>query len=137
MRQTRIEVRREEEGALNEGRPPVARKRITPAGIAVRLVIVVALAVAIYYVWQWRTTGHVARLEKIEVGDSRERVLEVMGPPDDEMATFPLPAETKFADEAARADAETWLFWSDILGVKCVVGLAADGTVVYTAHTGT
>jgi len=115
----------------------VARKPITPAGIAVRILIVIALAIVIYYVWQWRTQGPVAQLRKIQDGDSRERVLQLMGPPDNESKTFPMPDHETFADQAAKVDAETWLLWSDILGVKCVVGLAADGTVVYTANTGT
>ena len=115
----------------------MARKRITPAGIAVRVLIVIALAVAIYYVWQWRTQGPVAQLRKIRDGDARDRVVELMGPPDRETRTFPLPDHQTYADRAAKVDAETWLLWTDILGVKCVVGLAADGTVVYTANTGT
>jgi len=34
-------------------------------------------------------------------------------------------------------DAETWLLYEGGLGVTCIVGLGADGTVVYKANTGT
>jgi len=115
----------------------MAGKRITPAGIVIRVLIVIALAVAIYYVWQWRTAGPAARLAKVQLGDSRDRVVELLGPPDNETPTFPLPAQEKLAEEAAEAGAETWLLWTGGLGVECVVGLDAGGTVVYKANTGT
>ncbi len=115
----------------------MARKRITPAGIAVRILIVVALAVAIYYVWQWRTQGPAARLANVQLGDARERVVDLMGPPEAETRSFPLPADKPLAADAEKVDAETWLLWAGGMGVKCVVGLAADGTVVYKANTGT
>jgi hypothetical protein len=115
----------------------MARKRITAGGIAIRILIVVALAVAIYYVWQWRTQGPAARLAKVQLGDGRERVLELMGPPDNETRSFPLPADEALAADAEKVDVDTWLLWAGGMGVKCVVGLGADGTVVYKANTGT
>ena len=115
----------------------MAEKRITTAGIAVRVLIVVVLAIAIYYVWQWRTAGPAARLAKVRLGDPRTRVVELMGPPDNETGTFPLPHDETLADGADKVGAETWLLYEGGLGVTCVVGLDADGTVIYKANTGT
>jgi len=115
----------------------MAGKRISAGGIVVRVLVVIALAVAIYYVWQWRTAGPVAQLKKVQVGDDRQQVIALMGPPDRETAAFPLPGEEDLAEKAAKADAETWLLWESALGVQCVVGLGSDGTVAYKANTGT
>jgi hypothetical protein len=121
----------------------MAKKRMSRAGIAVRVVIVVALAVAIYYLWQWRTSGPVAQLEKVRIasetyeGDGRQRVIELMGPPDGEAAAFPLPEEEALARDAEKVTAKTWLLWNSWLGTRCVVGLDHGNRVVYKGHTGT
>jgi len=129
----------------------MAGKRITTAGIAVRVLIIIALAIGIYFVWQWRTAGPVAQLGKIQRGDDRDRVVDLLGPPDAESDAFPLPqAKTlagqaeevppqakTLAGQAEEVPAKTWLLYEGGMGVKCVVGLDGAGNVVFTGNTGT
>ena len=120
----------------------MARKRVSTARIVVLVLIIVALAIAIYFVWQWRTGGPAGQIEKIQrrtdqaEGDTRERVVQLMGEPNAESGIFPLPDEARMAANAAKTDARTWLLWEARGGVKCVVGLDATGHVVYAGHTG-
>ncbi len=115
----------------------MAKKRITTAGIVVRVVIIVALAIGIYFVWQWRTAGPLAQLGKIQQGDDRDRVVDLLGPPDAESDTFPLPQDTAMAEQAEKVPAKTWLLYEGGMGIKCVVGLDGAGMVVFKANTGT
>jgi len=115
----------------------MAGKRITTAGIAVRVLIIIALAIGIYFVWQWRTAGPVAQLKKIQRGDDRDRVVDLLGPPDAESDAFPLPQAKTLAGQAEEVPAKTWLLYEGGMGVKCVVGLDGAGKVVFTGNTGT
>ena len=120
----------------------MARKRVSTARIVVLVLIIVALAIAIYFVWQSRTGGPAGQIEKIQrrtdqaEGDTRERVVQLMGEPNAESGIFPLPDEARMAANAAKTDATKWLLWEGRGGVKCVVGLDATGHVVYAGHTG-
>jgi len=119
----------------------MARKPVSNSRIVVLVLLIAALAVAIYFLWQSRTGGPAEQLRTIQVrtdqapGDTRERVLQLMGEPDDESDTFPLFGESRLAGNAARTDAVTWLLWEG-RGVKCVVGLDTTSHVVYAGHTG-
>jgi len=115
----------------------MAGKRVSAAGIVVRVLVVIALAIAIYYVWQWRTAGPVAKMEEIKLGDSRERVIEVLGTGAIETDALPLSVQKDLPDNVEKADAEIWLIYEGGMGVKCVVGLDSGGQVVYKGHTGT
>jgi len=119
----------------------MARKVISNRRIGVLVLLVAALAVAIYCLWQWRTGGPAAQLRRIQIrtdqttGDTREHVIQLMGQPDAQSDIFPLPDERPMAEHAADTDAVSWLLWES-RGVKCVVGLDATGHVVYAGHTG-
>jgi len=121
----------------------MAESRRRSAGLVVRIVLILALVAAVYFVWQWREAGPIAKLEVLRVrsdqdpGDTRERVREGMGPPLRETETFPLDDRPAMAEAAAKTGATRWLLWEGGLGVRCVVGLDASGHVVYKGHTGT
>jgi len=115
----------------------MTKKHISGVGIAVRILIIIALAIAIYYVWQWRSSGPLAMFnQEVQHGDTREGVVAIMGPTDRESDTFPLPNKDHLAGEAEKVPVEAWLVWDVGMGVKCVVGLDADGRVVYKGNTG-
>jgi len=114
----------------------MSKKGVSPVGIAVRVLIIIGLSIAIYYVWQWRTSGPMTVFETVGLGDAREAVVQRMGQPTRESETFPLPKEPKLAEDATKVTAETWLLWDVGMGVTCVVGLDEGDRVVYKGNTG-
>ncbi len=109
-------------------------------GVVAALAGIAATCGALYAMILWASNGPGSAFDRIEVGDSRERVVEVLGAPAEETAEFRLAQreghEQAYA-EARASGAETWLLYHGPIDVTYAVGLDADGRVVYKAGGGT
>jgi len=113
-------------------------RKVVIASLVVAAVVVVAGA---YVLGHWLTgLSAYPGWHKVRVGDTRERVLELMGPPREESLEFRLGQETGYQEqyaEAAASGASVWLIYEAGIDVVYAVGLGADGRVVYKAAGGT
>lgn len=106
------------------------------------LIVAAVVAVAGAYLFGHWLTGLSAYpgWHKVRVGDTRERVLELMGRPREESGQFRLGQEVGFErqyTEAAASGASVWLIYEAGIDVVYAVGLDADDRVVYKAVGGT
>ena len=100
--------------------------------LVVGLAIIAVLAVL---VWMQQTGREGPdNWDDVHFGHAREKVIELLGQPDDETDTFPLPQHETIADEAAKAGAKAWLIYRTRFGPTCVVGLGNGDRVVFKAR---
>ena len=107
------------------------------ASLVVAAVVVVAGA---YVLGHWLTgLSAYPGWHEVRVGDTRERVLELMGHPREESREFRLGQEGGFQEqytEAAASGASVWLIYEAGIDVVYAIGLDADDRVVYKAVGG-
>ena len=114
------------------------RKVVIALLVAAAAVVVVAGAYGLghWLTGRWAYPGW----HKVRVGDTRQRVLELMGRPREESGEFRLGQETghqKQYAEAAASGASVWLIYEAGIDVVFAIGLDADDRVVYKAVGGT
>jgi len=118
------------------------KKQTMRKALIASLVVAAVVAVAGAYLLQHWVTGLSAYpgWHKVRVGDTRERVLELMGRPREESREFRLGQEGGFEKqyaEAAASGASVWLIYEAGIDVVYAIGLDANDRVVYKAVGGT
>jgi hypothetical protein len=85
--------------------------------------------------------GFDGRFAEVKKGQTRQEVLEdVVAPPAREVPTLELPQREGYEhlyDEADSSGAVTYLYWDSGVDEVAVVGLNADGEVVFKCRAGT
>jgi hypothetical protein len=93
------------------------------------------------FVGEWTVLdGFSSRFANVQQGQARAQVIGALGTPARESAVFALPQRKGYEplfEQAVQSHSSTFLYWDTGVDAVAVVGLDADGRVVFKCRTGT
>jgi uncharacterized protein YxeA len=112
--------------------------------IVVVVTLIILSALFIIQAFKQSNEERYEAYNKIEIGDTRQQVIDIMGEPNNESTEFHLWQERGYEKEYAEAEesnATTWLYYllePDLMGSRQIaaIGLDSNDIVVYKAKGG-